>query len=180
MHRQRRRFALAVLNSHIYAVGGFDDSRGDLKHVEYYDASSNTWTEVKPMQSCRYDFGAVALSGYLYAVGGANGRRGSLNTVERFDPNTNEWSMVAPLKHCRGGVSVAVHCGKIFAMNGMNEYMSIVDSTECYNEVQDKWNSQSACTQTARFSAAAIVYPPVIPLHVKNLHHNGSVCHDQR
>jgi len=62
----------------------------------------------------------------------------------------------------------------------MNEYMSIVDSTECYNEVQDKWNSQSACTQTARFSAAAIVYPPVIPLHVKNLHHNGSVCHDQR
>ncbi|XP_068706950.1 kelch-like protein diablo [Montipora capricornis] len=176
MHRQRRRFALAVLESHIYAVGGFDDKRGDLKHVEYYDAGTDTWTEVKPMQCCRYDFGAVSLSGYLYAVGGANGRRGSLNTVERFDPQTNEWSMVASLKHCRGGVSVAVHCGKIFAMNGMNEYMSIVDSTESYNEVQDKWSSLPACTHTARFSAAAIVYRPIISLHVKNGHHNGS-CH---
>lgn len=132
------------------------------------------------MHCCRYDFGAVTLSGYLYAVGGANGRRGSLNTVERFDPTMNEWSMVAPLKHCRGGVSVAVHCGKIFAMNGMNEYMSIVDSTECYNEVQDKWSSLAACTHTARFSAAAIVYPPVIPLHVKSLTHPGSVCHEQQ
>lgn len=178
MHRQRRRFALAVLDTHIYAVGGFDDSRGDLKHVEYYDGSTNTWTEVKPMHCCRYDFGAVSLSGFLYAVGGANGRRGSLNTVERFDPTMNEWSMVAPLKHCRGGVSVAVHCGKIFAMNGMNEYMSIVDSTECYNEVQDKWSSLAACTHTARFSAAAIVYPPVIQLHVKSLH--GSACHEQQ
>ena len=81
--------------------------------------------------------------------------------LSALNPNTNEWSMVAPLKHCRGGVSVAVHCGKIFAMNGMNEYMSIVDSTECYNEIQDKWNSPTACTHTARFSAAAIVLPPL-------------------
>ena len=56
MQRQRRRFALAVLNNHIYAVGGFDDSKGDLKHVECYDPASTTWTEVKPMH--KYDCSA--------------------------------------------------------------------------------------------------------------------------
>ncbi|KAK3699556.1 hypothetical protein QZH41_003934 [Actinostola sp. cb2023] len=161
MHRQRRRFALAVLNLCMYAVGGFDDTTGDLSHMEHYKPDTNSWYEDPEMLSCRYDFGAVALSGYLYAVGGANGRRGSLNTVERYDPVNNVWSQVAPLRQCRGGVSVAVNCGKIFVVNGMNEYMSIVNTVECYNEVKNKWISV-ASTRTARFSAAAVVFPPVV------------------
>ena len=52
----------------------------------------------------------------------------------------------------------AVFCGKIFALNGMSEYMSAVDTVECFDETSNLWNTV-ASTKTARFGAAAVVYP---------------------
>ena len=54
----------AVLDGHIYAVGGSDDElRQGLKAVERYDANSDKWEVVAPMAVGRGALGMAALSG---------------------------------------------------------------------------------------------------------------------
>ena len=53
---------MCVLNDLIYAVGGCD-SWNCLNTVEVYDASTNTWESVCPMNSCRRGAGVVAFMG---------------------------------------------------------------------------------------------------------------------
>lgn len=58
----------------------------DLRSVEAYTPSTDTWATLVPMPTARYDVAAATgTDGRIYAIGGTNGEV-ALNTVEAYTP----------------------------------------------------------------------------------------------
>ena len=66
-------------------VFGGKDGYEDLSSVEQYDAASDTWSEVAPMQTARPYHNVCEISGALYVTGGLQ-RSVVLATVEKYSP----------------------------------------------------------------------------------------------
>lgn len=60
---------MALLNDHIYVVGGFDGV-SHLDSVEVYNIRTDYWTTVASMTTPRCYVGATVLRGRLYAIAG--------------------------------------------------------------------------------------------------------------
>lgn len=60
---------VALLNDHIYVVGGFDGT-AHLSSVEVYNIRTDYWTTVANMTTPRCYVGATVLRGRLYAIAG--------------------------------------------------------------------------------------------------------------
>lgn len=60
---------VALLNDHIYVVGGFDGT-AHLSSVEAYNIRTDSWTTVTSMTTPRCYVGATVLRGRLYAIAG--------------------------------------------------------------------------------------------------------------
>lgn len=108
MNKRRCGVGVAVLNQHIYAIGGHD-GQSYLNSVERYDPVENVWnsTDVQPTSSCRTSVGVAVLDDTIYAVGGQDGVS-CLSFVEKYDVMTNRWSRVASMSTKRLGVAVCV------------------------------------------------------------------------
>lgn len=61
--------SVALLNDHIYVVGGFDGT-AHLDSVEVYNIRTDYWTTVASMTTPRCYVGATVLRGRLYAIAG--------------------------------------------------------------------------------------------------------------
>jgi len=75
-----------------------------LKSVECYNPSLDTWTPVAEMRACRSDVSVCAMDGVLYAVGGKYGDR-CLSSVEAYEPSTGVWTSIANMHIARSGSS---------------------------------------------------------------------------
>lgn len=62
MEARRSTLGVAVLNSCIYAVGGFDGSTG-LNSAECYDIRAEEWKTIAPMSTRRSSVGVGVLNG---------------------------------------------------------------------------------------------------------------------
>lgn len=60
---------VALLNDHIYVVGGFDGT-SHLASVEAYNIRTDSWTTMTSMTTPRCYVGATVLRGRLYAIAG--------------------------------------------------------------------------------------------------------------
>lgn len=93
MLQARRRHAMAVVDSNIYVLGGFDEDTV-LSSVEMWDSSSNNWTEVGKLQYAVENMGYVAYGKHIYLFGGKNNDEVVTNTVQCFDTTTNTCSIL--------------------------------------------------------------------------------------
>ena len=95
------------------------DGTNSLDSVECYDASTNTWTEVAPMNTKRLYPGIAVADGKMYVVGGYDFSAYSyFSSMECYDPVTNTWTDLAPMLIARINLSVAVVEGKLYAVGG--------------------------------------------------------------
>uniref|UniRef100_UPI003467EE73 SAKe6DEref n=1 Tax=synthetic construct TaxID=32630 RepID=UPI003467EE73 len=149
MNTRRSGVGVAVLNGHIYAVGGYDgspDGHTHLNSVEAYDPERDEWHLVAPMNTRRSGVGVAVLNGHIYAVGGFDGSPDGtdhLNSVERYDPERDEWRLVAPMNTRRSGVGVAVLNGHIYAVGGYDgspDGHTHLNSVEAYDPERDEWH----------------------------------------
>ena len=88
MSTRRSSVGVAILNGHLYAVGGYDGvARQCLNSVERYDPVSDEWTLVEPMNQRRSGAAVAVLENYLYAIGGHDGPD-IRKSVERYTLTT--------------------------------------------------------------------------------------------
>ena len=99
--------------------------------VESFDAATNQWTAVAPMNTRRIGHGLASAQGKLFAVGGDNSQDGRLSSVECFDPSTRVWSNIAALSTARYFLAVAVLGDKLYAIGGENSQYQPLSSVEC-------------------------------------------------
>ena len=105
--------ALAVVNSRLYAFGGFDargPNGGDVASTYVYNPDNNTWLARTPIISgTRSLAGAARLNDKVYLVGGTTSTGTMASTaVNVYNPATNSWSVAAPLKDGVHSPGVAV------------------------------------------------------------------------
>lgn len=99
----------------LYAVGGCDESNLRLHTMERYNPTTDTWSFVPPMSTCRSS-PCVIGDKLLYVIGGVSYVGIALNTGEKFDPHTNTWSKLPPMNTKRASACGAVVSGKIYVI----------------------------------------------------------------
>ena len=71
----RCRAGVAVVNSQVFAVGGFNGSLR-VRTVDVFDPLKDTWSNVASMEARRSTLGAAVLNNQIFAVGGFDGSSG--------------------------------------------------------------------------------------------------------
>merc|ERR1719464_1540008 len=149
MQTPRSELGLAMLDGHVFAVGGWEGS-SRLDSVERYDPDTNVWTpvaslkmaewtEVAGMLIPRSGSAACLLGGFIYVIGGWHASTENTNKVERYDIQKNIWNFVSPMIERRYRPGVAVLGGKIYVLGGEEGWDHYHDTIECYDPVADKW-----------------------------------------
>jgi actin-binding protein IPP len=105
----------AILEDHLYVVGGTNRDNKVLTSVEQYSFRENTWQLVAPMHEARASTAVAAVNGRLYVFGGDvineeqfYRARTTIADVECYDPNANTWSKCQSLPESRSEAGAAV------------------------------------------------------------------------
>ena len=118
MPTPRVALSAVALDGRIYALGGLTSYNHpiDLKTVEVYDPTTNTWTVAPQLLTARGGLAAIGVDssqpcgGAIYALGG--GWYAPLATTERYDIATGTWTLSTPLQGARRSLAAG------FATNG--------------------------------------------------------------
>lgn len=135
----RRNCASAMVDSRVYAIGGFDGSQ-ILSSVEAFDPRMKSWMPVEPLSTPRSSAAATTFNGRIWVLGGTSGQR--LRTVERYDPRANRWESVArELVEVRSAGQACACLERLYMLGGTDQNQSIHSSLECYNpEAGGSWS----------------------------------------
>ncbi|XP_071395885.1 kelch-like protein 10 [Centroberyx affinis] len=135
---------VAVLNSVVYCIGGFD-TFACFNSVCKFNPVTRTWQQVEPMNSRRCYVSVAVLNGYIYAIGGFDGHM-RLRTAERYDPETNKWTQIASMLQRRSDAGATALHGKVYICGGYDGFLYL-QTAECYNPETNQW------TRIARMSS---------------------------
>lgn len=138
---KRHNFYVSITVQHycagrIYITGGFNGQEC-MNTAETYNADTNEWTLIPPMQTRRSGVSCITYHNCLYVIGGFNGLV-RMNSSEKFDPTTNHWSPVVDMCNPRSNFAVEVLDDMIFVAGGFNGVTTIAQ-VECYNDRTDEW-----------------------------------------
>ena len=138
--------ALAVVNSRLYAFGGFDargPNGGDVASTYVYNPDNNTWlARADIISGTRSLAGAARLNDKIYLVGGTSSTGSMASTaVNVYNPATNSWSNAAPLidgVHSPG-VAVLPDANLLYVVGGGIQWYSLVGA-QVYDPAANTWS----------------------------------------
>ncbi len=71
LHKEREGFAIAILDSHIYVLGGRKEQSSLIKDIEWYNEEDDKWEEANwEMNNRRADLFSAAYDNHFYMFGG--------------------------------------------------------------------------------------------------------------
>lgn len=141
MQTNRSDFILEMVDSLMYAIGGFDEDEKRLSSIERYDPVTGIWSSdnLAPMSDACVAAGSCVLRDQIYVIGGADCRNNTLKTVQVYDPSANTWQKKRSLPKERYGPGVTVFENMIYAIGGSTVRNFPLSSGEKYNPENDKW-----------------------------------------
>lgn len=120
----RNSAAGAVIDGHIYVVGGRTVTTGNVGHLEVYDPREDKWRLAAPMPQAQGGLAAAAIGNQLIAFGGEYFGRdghGVLPQAWRYDTVRDRWSALAPMPTPRHGLGAASDGKAVFAIGGATQ-----------------------------------------------------------
>jgi N-acetylneuraminic acid mutarotase len=136
------------IDGKIYFVGGWDGNASTT--FELYNASTNSWNTLPPLNSPRAGIASAVLNGKLYVIGGEG-----YSSLDIFDPVSELWSSGQPLPHeVRKGAAISI-AGKIYLTGGQNALGERLKKLFEYNPITNQW-TQKANMQYARHGLKVI------------------------
>lgn len=135
----------AVLNGHVYAIGG-----GSAK-VERYDVAANRWQSIAPMSTKRILPSCAVLDGLLYVMGGGS------DTAEVYDPVADRWRLLPDNDGIPNAMVAVPHAGELFIVNRSLEHMyQLSKELVVYTPATNKWRTMLSPMPYQLY------YPPII------------------
>jgi len=140
MQTPRSELGLAMLDGHVFAVGGWEGS-SRLDSVERYDPETNTWSPVASLKMAVTSPAVVAHEGCLYVSGGAILEDGDgIELVQRYDSKSGEWTEVAGMLIPRSGSAACLLGGYIYVIGGWHASTENTNKVERYDIQKNIWN----------------------------------------
>ena len=133
--------AVVYFQGSLYVIGG--QKRGEVANcVHKYNADTNLWQEVAPMNVSRFLLCAVADKDNIYAVGGKANNQ-ILDVVERFDSKMNSWCRVASMLEKKLLPCVAILNARVFLFGGYTSIRPphVCSSIEMYDPTSNMWTA---------------------------------------
>ena len=148
--------AVVYFQGSLYVIGG--QKGGEVANcVHKYNADTNLWQEVAPMNVSRFLLCAVADKDNIYAIGGkANNQM--LDVVERFDSKMNSWCRVASMLEKKLLPCVAILNARVFLFGGYTSIRppQVSSSIEMYDPTSNMWTAiQGISAPRCFFSATS-------------------------
>jgi uncharacterized repeat protein (TIGR01451 family) len=138
--------ALAVVNSRLYAFGGFDSrgpNGGDVASAYVYNPDNNTWlARADIISGTRSLAGAARLNDKIYLVGGTSATGPLASTaVNVYHPATNSWSNAAPLLDGvhSPGVAVLPDAHQLYVVGGGINWDPLAGG-QVYDPASNAWS----------------------------------------
>ena len=141
MRVSRDFFAAAAYRNGIAVVGGLSSDAS--KSAEFYDPSSNEWSELPLMNTGRCEPALVTCNGSLFCLGGNQGNEDNLpivlSSVEKLSDVSGPWEHFGPMQTSRS-VFTAVTCmDTIYAIGGSDRRLEVLRSVEKYDFDLRRW-----------------------------------------
>jgi uncharacterized repeat protein (TIGR01451 family) len=156
--------ALAVVNSRLYAFGGFDShgpNGGDVANTYVYNPDNNTWlSRADIISGTRSLAGAARLNDKIYLVGGTSSTGTMASTaVNVYNPTTNSWSNAAPLNDGMHspGVAVLPDANWLYVIGGGIQWYSMVGG-QIYDPAANAWSYLNDIYSDYARAGAGLVY----------------------
>ena len=133
--------AVVYFQGSLYVTGG--QKRGEVANcVHKYNADTNLWQEVAPMNVSRSSLRAVADKDTIYAIGGQKNDQ-ILDVVERFDSKMNSWCRVASMLEKKALPCVAMLNARVFLFGGYPSIrpLQASSSIEMYDPTSNMWTA---------------------------------------
>ena len=134
--------AVVYFQGSLYVIGG--QKRGEVANcVHKYNADTNLWQEVAPMNVSRSSLRAVADKDTIYAIGGKVDNQNLLDVVERFDSKMNSWCRVASMLEKKLLPCVAILNARVFLFGGYTSTRppQVSSSIEMYDPTSNMWTA---------------------------------------
>ena len=133
--------AVVYFQGSLYVIGG--QKRGEVANcVHKYNADTNLWQEVAPMNVSRSSLHAVADKDTIYAIGGQKNNQ-ILDVVERFDSKMNSWCRVASMLEKKLLPCVAILNARVFLFGGFTNIspLDVCSRIEMYDPTSNMWTA---------------------------------------
>ncbi|KAL4239391.1 hypothetical protein ACF0H5_000208 [Mactra antiquata] len=157
MNMARSELGMAMLNGHIYAIGGWDGS-SRLDSVERYDPVLNTWTFIPPMKIALTSPAVVALKGYLYVTGGAVLEDGDgIDLVQCYNPRLDMWVDRPNMQIARSGSASCVLNGLLYVIGGWHASTENTNKVECYDPERNEWTHKAPMLERRYRPGVAVI-----------------------
>ncbi|XP_050420609.1 kelch-like protein 5 isoform X1 [Adelges cooleyi] len=129
-------------NGIILAIGGLNESHGDVNIVDELDLNSisKQWVSTRPLNRPRIHFAVCTHKQYIYVVGGrCLSSRNNMNSVEYYDINSKVWTeIIKPMPTARALCSAAVFNNKLYVFGGRDSNGSLA-TVEYYDFEKTRW-----------------------------------------
>ena len=137
MNSRRSTPSVAVFDDTLVVCGGCDGSKHSSS-AETYNATLNTWINIKFLNQDRYGNESATSGGFLYTMGGYD-LSNFLSSVERLDGLDQVWKSVSSMQTPRCFFA-AVSCNDvIYVIGGCNDNSKALQTVEKYDYTADKW-----------------------------------------
>ena len=161
MSKKRHGCAAAVVNEHIYIIGGCGavrDGREDaLPLTVVYDVRNSKWSTVPAsMSTPRSHMSATAIEEKIYVVGGLDDDCVVLSSVECYDTRTKGWTSILSMTTKRCSCATAAVGRHLYVFGGFSG-ISQLSSVEQYDVDSKVWKSLPPMRVIYGFCVAAVV-----------------------
>jgi hypothetical protein len=153
----RQNAAVAVLDGHIYVIGGFGPGGSPTSSTFVLEQPSGTnltpsasappapvfpvgsWTTSRSMPEAIDHAAAAALDGYIYVAGGSVEKLVS-NKFWRYDPADDSWATMPPLPVPRYAATMQPFDGKLYLIGGASSHAQDERSIEVFDPATASWS----------------------------------------
>ena len=154
-HLNQCSFGSAILNNHVYVVGGsYDISLQEFNHGFgfKYNPIEDKWLTIASLNQDRCRFSLNVVGKYLIAVGGNTEQDDDVNafvgvsehtnfsTAERYDPDRDCWEYIARIPEYRVQHSAVSLNSFLYVSGGIDTSGNTLNSFYVYNSSSDHWN----------------------------------------
>jgi N-acetylneuraminic acid mutarotase len=143
MPTARGKFATAVINGVLYAVGGEIAFQTPITTVEAYTPGNNRWTTKASLPAARSHLNVGVIGGVLYAAGGLDASGQPTATLFAYNAGTDTWTSKAsmPTAGACGASGVIDDRFYVFTTNCSESALGADPAFQRYDPASDSWTT---------------------------------------